>query len=103
METWVDTSYAVHHDMRSHTGGVITLGTGAIMSKSSKQKLNTKSSTKAELVSTSDYTPNAIWAAKSLDVQGYTLTENMLHQDNQSPIRLERNGRRSCSKKIPTY
>ena len=99
METWVDASYAVHHDMKSHTGGVITLGTGAIMSKSSKQKLNTKSSTEAELVGASDYTPNAIWAAKFLDAQGYTLTANVLHQDNQSAIRLKRNGRRSCSKK----
>ena len=98
METWVDASYAVHHDMKSHTGGVITLGTGAIMSKSSKQKLNTKSSTEAELVGASDYTPNAIWAAKFLDAQGYTLTSNTLHQDNQSAMRLEQNGRRSCGK-----
>ena len=26
METYVDASYAVHQDMRGHTGGVMTLG-----------------------------------------------------------------------------
>jgi hypothetical protein len=56
MKTWVDASYAVHKDMKSHTGGVVSFGRGAIMSKSSKQKLNTKTSTEAELVGASDYT-----------------------------------------------
>ncbi len=60
MKTWVDASYAVHGDMKSHTGGVVSFGTGATMSKSSKQKLNTKSSTEAELVGASDYLPNPI-------------------------------------------
>ena len=71
MMTWVDASYAVHRDMKSHTGGVISFGTGAVMSKSTKQKLNTKSSTEAELVGASDYLPNAIWAKKFLEAQGY--------------------------------
>jgi len=48
---WADTSYVVHHNMRGHSGGVTSLGHGVCHSKCSKQKLNTKSSTKAE----SDY------------------------------------------------
>ena len=55
MITWVDASDAVHKDMKSHTGGVVSFGTGAVMSKSSKQKLNTKSSTEAELVGASKF------------------------------------------------
>ena len=55
LQTWVDASYAVHRDMKSHTGGVISLGHRIFHHKSSKQKLNTKSSTEAELVGTSDY------------------------------------------------
>jgi hypothetical protein len=43
MKTWVDASYAIHHDMRSHTGGNITMGKGTLNSKSAKQKLNTTS------------------------------------------------------------
>jgi hypothetical protein len=96
MKTWVDASYAVHMDMKSHTGGVVSFGIGAVMSKSSKQKLNVKSSTEAELVGASDYLPYSIWAKKFLAVQGYVLKENVFYQDNQSTIRFERNGRRSA-------
>jgi hypothetical protein len=84
MDTWVDASYAVHADMKSHTGGAILLERGAAMSKSSKQKLNTKSSTQAEVVGASDYVPNSIWAAHFLEHQGYVLKRNIFHQDNQS-------------------
>jgi hypothetical protein len=63
MQTWgVDASYAIHEDMKSHIGGAVSFGRGAAMSKSSKHKLNTKSSTKAELVGASDYLPYPIWA-----------------------------------------
>jgi len=42
--------------MRSHTGGaVLSFGRGAIMNKSSKQKINTKSSTESDSVGASDY------------------------------------------------
>jgi hypothetical protein len=96
MRTWVDASYAIHKDMKSHTGGVVSFGRGAIMSKSSKQKLNTKSSTEAELVEASDYLPYPIWGKKFLEAQGYTLKENIFYQDNQSTIRFAKNGRKSC-------
>ena len=33
LKTWVDAAYGVHHDMKSHTGGVISLGRGVIMCK----------------------------------------------------------------------
>ena len=45
MYTFVDASYAVHDNMKSHTGGVITFGRGGIACKSTKQKVVTKSST----------------------------------------------------------
>jgi len=46
---WVDSSYAVHPDMKSHTGIFMTIGKGGTYTASCKQKLNTKSSTEAEL------------------------------------------------------
>ena len=55
LQTWVAASYATHSDLRSHTGGVISLGHGVIPTKSSKQKINTKSSTEAELVGASNF------------------------------------------------
>jgi hypothetical protein len=69
IRTWVDASYGVHDDLKSHTGGVISLGQGVVMGKSSKQKLNTKSSTEAEVVSANDYLPNTIWLKYFLETQ----------------------------------
>ena len=97
--TYVDASYAVHLDMKSHTGGAITLGTGALMCKSTKQKLNTKSSTEAEVVGASDFLPSAIWTRMFLQAQGFVLTENFFLQDNKSAILLELNGRGSSGQK----
>jgi hypothetical protein len=37
MEWWIDASYGVHHDMKSHTGGVFSLGKGAIYAASTRQ------------------------------------------------------------------
>ena len=51
---WIDTSFAVHPDMRGHTGGTMSMGKGCVISKFTKQKLNTTSSTEAELVGTYD-------------------------------------------------
>ena len=55
LQTWIDAAYAVHPNMRSHTGGCMSLGVGTLHAKSSKQKLNNKSSTEAELVGVSEY------------------------------------------------
>ena len=48
--SWIDASYALHADMKSHTGATTSFGREVIGTKSSKQKLNTQNSTKAELV-----------------------------------------------------
>lgn len=99
MHTWVDASYASHDDMRSHTGGVISFGTGGILCKSTKQKLNTKSSTEAELIGASDYLPHTIWAMNFMAAQGFPVTHSHFAQDNESAIRLERNGRSSAGQR----
>ena len=41
-------------DFKSHTGATLSLGNGMICSMSTKQKLNTRSSTEAELVGVND-------------------------------------------------
>ena len=96
MKTWVDASYAVHPDMRSHTGGCISFGKGMIISKSLKQKLNTKSSTEAELVGATDILPANLWTKYFIEAQGYNLTENDFNQDNKSAMKMEKNGRSSA-------
>jgi hypothetical protein len=52
---FVDASYGVHVDGRSHTGSCVVIGDlGAVHCRSSKQTIVTKSSTAAELVGLSD-------------------------------------------------
>ena len=95
--TWVDAAYAVYKDMRSQTGGAISLGHGVVQGRSSKQKINTKSSTEAELVGVSEFLPYNIWLTNFMKEQGCTIKNNTLFQDNTSAIRLENNGRNSCT------
>ena len=95
---YVDASFAVHPDFKSHSGGVMTMGQGAIMSGSNEQKLNTRSSCKAKLVGADDYATKILWTKMFLEAQGYEIKENILYQDNQSTLKLLENGKRSSGK-----
>ena len=104
LRTWVDASYAVHPDMKSHTGGIMSFETGGIMCELTKQKLNTNSSTAAEVVGASDYLPNTIWTKMFLVVQGCMLEENTFLQDNESAMRQVREERTHvCRAKVETH
>ena len=96
---YVDASFAVHPDYRSHTGAAMTLGEGAVIGLSKKQKLNTRSSTEAELVGADDAATMILWTGLFMEEQGYPLKKNILYQDNKSAILLETNGRRSAGKR----
>ena len=95
---WADAAFAVHPDMKSHTGGTMILGKGAIQSISQKQQINTKSSTKAEIVGTDNVLSHLLWTKNFLEAQGYPSKQTILHQDNTSAILLEKHGRDSTSK-----
>eukprot|EP00957_Ditylum_brightwellii_P087193 6636771-Ditylum_brightwellii.AAC.1 len=88
--TWVDAAYAIRPNMRSHTGSVMSFGLGIVHGRASKQKLNTKSSTEAEVVGVSEYIPYNIWLIHFLNHQGYMIMNNTLYQDNQSAIRMKK-------------
>ena len=94
--TWsVDAAFAVHEDMRSHTGACLTMGKGAMLSLSTKQKINTRSSTEAELVGVDDAMNFVVWSKLFFDWQfkDYNPSEstseigktNVLLQDNTMP------------------
>jgi len=99
VEWWVDASYACHWNMRSQSGGLATLGKGAFYTTSIKQKLNTRSSTEAELVAVHDVIPHILWTRNFLLNQGSDILNNTLYQDNRSAIFLETNGSLSSSKR----
>ena len=77
----------------------MTMGEGAVMSGSSKQKLNTRSSCEAELVGADDFATKILWTKKFMEAQGYEIKENVLYQDNQSTMKLLENGKRSSGKR----
>ena len=89
------------HDFKSHTGAIMTFGdsTGAIQAISRKQKLNTRSSTEAELVAVDDAAGMILWTKLFLEELGYSVKQNILYQDNKSAILLEENGKCSASKR----
>ena len=89
--------------MRGHTGGAISMGYGLVHGKSSKQKINVKSSTESEVVVMSEYVLYNIWILIFLSAQGYEMKYNLIYQDNQSTIKIERNGRMSCTGKFKTH
>ena len=89
----MDASYGVHADLKSHTGCVIRIGRGPVYSKSTGQKLNTKSSTEAELVALSDSTNQIVWTRGFLEEQGYKMGPATVYQDNMSTIALVKNGK----------
>jgi hypothetical protein len=96
---WIDASFAVHPDMRSHTGNTMSLGKGSVYSTSKKQRINTKSSTEAELVGVDDSMPLVVWTRNFLMAQGFEISDNVVFQDNQSAMLLEKNGRASSGRR----
>ena len=93
MNAYIDASCAVHPNIRGHAGGTFYFGHGVTHNKSSKQKINLISFTKCELVGLMEYIPYSLWIGYFLEQQGYKLKSDLVHQDNQSSIKIEINGR----------
>ena len=96
---WVDGAFATHHDMRSHTSVTMTIGKGSMYSSSTRQKMNSRSSTDVELITADDAMSQVLWTNWFLEAQGYTSNDTILYQDNKSAILLENNGKASSGKR----
>jgi hypothetical protein len=66
---YLNASFAVHPDYKSHTGATMSYGdgNGAVQSISRKQKLNTRSSTESELVGVDDVPVMILWTKLLLE------------------------------------
>ena len=62
-----------------------------------QERLNTKFSTKAEVVGVSDYLLYNISICLFMRAQGYDINQNILFQDNQSEIKMEKGRKNSCT------
>ena len=59
-----DAALGVYPDMKSHTSGTFRMGFGAMSSSSTKQKVNSRSSREAELISACDETSKVTWSKR---------------------------------------
>ena len=86
----IDGSHGVHWDCKGQTGAGMSLGKGAIISFSRKQKTNTRSSTESELVGVDDAIPTVLWSLYFIRAQGYDMSHATIYQDNKSEYCLRR-------------
>ena len=93
LHCYADASFGVHPDGKSHSGIVLTLGSGPILAKSVKQKIVVKSSTESELVTLSDATSITAGLLNFLSSLGLQFSPAIMYQDNMSTMRLAHNGR----------
>ena len=70
----------------------MTLGKGSICNRSTKQKLNTKSSMEAEVVGVDGMSLQMLWTNYFMREQGHNVIETMVYQDNKSTMLLENKG-----------
>jgi hypothetical protein len=98
--TWyIDVAFAVHGDMGSHTGAVFTMGKGAIIGSSTKQKVNSRSSTESELIGVDGKIAKVLWMKRFLEWQDFAVKLNNIYQDNTSTLKLEEKGKASSGKR----
>ena len=88
---YVDGTHAVHADGKGHSGLFVTMGTGAMINISKKLGVNTVSPAETEIVSTGERFPKCSWFRYFRRVQRSLLTEDILMQDNQSSILMQKN------------
>ena len=92
LHVYIDASYSVHEDQKSHSSMIITLGEGAVLAMSTKQKCISKSSTEAELIAVTDLLPEAFHLRKIIEAITGNKVKIILYQDNMATMSMIRNG-----------
>ena len=92
LHVYCDASFAVTPEAKSVGGVFVSLGRGPVLCKCGRQKLVSRSSTEAELISLSDGVSVALWTQQFLKEQGYEVV-GQLYEDNQSTMKLAQVGR----------
>jgi hypothetical protein len=95
---YLDASFAVHPDFKSHTSAMMTLGKVEVQSIARKQKMNVRSSTEDKLVAVDDAAAMIFWMKLFLEAQGYNADIRIVYRENKSAILLETNGKKRFRK-----
>ena len=76
---YVDASFTVHSDFKSHTGVFITMGQVGMQSVSREKKLNTRRITEAGLVAVDGASVYILWTMLFIEWKGYNIYKNILY------------------------
>jgi len=105
----IDASFAVHMDMKSHTGYCLTLGEGSPISGSRTQDNTARSSTESELYGVDNTISYVEWSSLFYICQFKDYpwsnplkklgTRNLVKQDNTSTIKMIKGGPRVCGQR----
>ena len=96
---WMDASYAIHENLKSHSACNLSIGDAAFVSNNSTcQSIITKSSTEAELVCVSDNANRLIHLVWFMTAQGHKQHAAIIYQDNMSSMALLQKGRSTSTK-----
>ena len=87
---WIDASYAIHSDMKSHSGYLIGLGNGGSLTLFDRQHKNLSQNLRMRLkwygIS------QVMWTRYYLEYQGYKQLPTVIFQDNMSTMFMANNG-----------
>jgi hypothetical protein len=98
--TWhLDAAFGVHNYHKSHTGAIMTLGKGCSQSISTKQIVNSRSSTETELISVDDILSKVMWTKLFMQEQGCKIIDNIVYRENTSAMKMKINGKTSSGKR----
>ena len=95
LKCYADASFGVHVDGKSHSGIFITYGRGPIIVKSSKQKVVSKSSCEAELITLSDGSSMFVRELDFAKAQQFISDSDLgeIFEDNKSTIHMANTGK----------
>ena len=91
--------YGIHPYLKGRSSGMMLFLNGPVASKSSKHRINSRSSTQSEIIGVDDRIPGVLWMFHFLSGCSFEVNENIVYQDNQSLIPMERNEKYLCGKK----
>ena len=97
LNRFIDSAHQVHADCKGHTDGALILGKRVVLSKLAGQKINTKSSSGTELVGVADLLPTVLWTKYFIEALGNNIEHNIIHQDNESTLRMLINDKKRCT------
>jgi hypothetical protein len=79
------------------------MGKGAIIGSSTKQKVNSRSSTESKLIGVDDKIAKVLWMKRFLEWQDFAVKLNIIYEDNTSTIKLEEKGKASSGKRTQHF